>query len=145
MSVHWPTRRNRLGWEQTDTWQHPQSLLTVAGGNFPNFMVMFSKKVEQSRWLINWKKWPKRPRHAYIYPSNSAGGYSIIILWNFWSWERNTRDSMRRNLEVGWVLRLHSELVHIDRWVLYCWGKKYCCIARVFNPISSQSDFILVD
>ena len=47
MSVHWPTRWNRLGREQTDTWQHPQPLLVVVGGNFPNFVVMFPKKVEQ--------------------------------------------------------------------------------------------------
>ena len=49
MSVHWANRWNRLGSEQTDTWQHPQPLLHVAVGNFPNFVVMFPNKVEQEQ------------------------------------------------------------------------------------------------
>ena len=49
MSVHWPTRWNRLGRDQIDTWQHPQPLLAIAGIKFPNFVVMFPKKVEQEQ------------------------------------------------------------------------------------------------
>ena len=49
MSVHWPTRGNRLGCEQNDTWQHPQPLLAISGSNFPNIVVMFPKKVEQEK------------------------------------------------------------------------------------------------
>ena len=32
-----------------NTWKHPQPLFVVAGGSFPNFVVMFLKKVEQEQ------------------------------------------------------------------------------------------------
>ena len=49
MSVLLVTRWRRLGVEKIDTCNILKLLLAIEGGNFPIFVVMFPKKVEQEQ------------------------------------------------------------------------------------------------
>ena len=52
MSVYWPLCVIDSGERRLTLGNILKPLLAIAGGNFPIFMVMFPRKWNKSRWLI---------------------------------------------------------------------------------------------
>ena len=103
-------------------------LLAVAGGNFPIFVVMFPKKVEQENVAHSVKNDPKDLGMLINLPIDISWGCSFIYLWNFWLKEVHKKfdggDKHNFLSEKCWSFELMQLiwaeflLLHIERLLL---------------------------
>ena len=78
---------NRMGWEQIDTWQHPQTTSSCCRRQLPCFCAHVPQESGTRVGVSLSEKWPKRPRHANKnFPLNSAKDAhdSLVKLWVNW-------------------------------------------------------------
>ena len=69
-------------------------LLTLAGGNFPIFVVMIPQECGLGAGSSLSKNWPRRPRHWYKTSHWRQLRLLILELWSFWVNEVHMRNSM---------------------------------------------------
>ena len=93
---------NRLGWEQIDTWQHPQTNSSCYRSKLPYFCGHVPQESGTRAGGSLSENWPKRPRHADKTTHRIQLRLLILYLWN-------------------WCTRSSMEGIETSVWVRKCW------------------------
>ena len=115
MSVLLVTWWRRLGWEQIDTWQHPQTNYSCCMRKLPYFCGHVPQESGTRAGGSLSEKWPKIPMHANKDSHWRQLRLLILDLWTFWVNEVHKKIRWRRLAEVcfEWKKCWRPEIVQL--------------------------------